>query len=59
MIKDAWGSCDYGNISLPDRNALGVATAISEFDGEPLAQNLASTPSCQRGLAVCRHAQAT
>ena len=58
-VKEAWGSGDYGNLSLPDRNALGEATAISEFDGGPLARILASTPSGQRGLAVWRHGQAT
>ena len=58
-VKAAWGSGDYGSLSLPDRNALDAATAISEFDGGPLARILASTPSGQRGLAVWRHGQAT
>ena len=28
-VKEAWGSGDYGNLSLPYRNALDEATAIS------------------------------
>ena len=58
-VKETWGSGDYGSRSLPDRNALGAATAISEFPGEPLVQVLASTASGQRGHAVWLHAQAT
>ena len=58
-VKEAWGSGDYGTLSLPDRNALDAATAISEHDSGPQARILASTPSGQRGLAVWRHGQAT
>ena len=39
------------------RNELYAATEISEFDGGPLAEILASTPSGQWSLAVWRSGQ--
>ena len=56
-VEAAWGSGDYGSLSLAARTTLAAATEMSEFADGLLAAILASTPSGQRGFAVWRASQ--